>query len=150
MKKLPQYHSLVGDEVSRTKGFFYIGRSQKIDKVKGDAYGTKYGISGWRHDAECYKVGITKNLQSRLSNYKTEILDFEYLKTWEVKAYKHLESTIINNHYKAGFESYGSEWFIGNKEQYNDLIKEVEWLIDNTYYQKNNRYYSLYGGGGKK
>ena len=73
-----------------------------------------------------YKIGVTKNTETRLFYYRKEYPEFKFIKVFETKHPYLIESMVKENYYKDGFSNYGSEWYEGLTE------KEGQLLIDSV------------------
>lgn len=147
IKQLPEYYCLSSAIQKDTKTTFYIGTSDLISEKKTDIFNTKYGINTLICDKEkvqIFKIGVTKNLETRLKYYNKEISDFRIIKSWNIKNPTELEQRLIEDNYKDDFSTYGSEWFWDVENQLSEFIEKVEWYIENTYTPHNNGYTQLY------
>ncbi|WP_165929281.1 GIY-YIG nuclease family protein [Flavobacterium hiemivividum] len=147
IKQLPEYYCLSSAIQKDTKTTFYIGTSDLISEKKTDIFNTKYGINTLICDKEkvqIFKIGVTKNLETRLKYYNKEISDFRIIKSWNIKNPTELEQRLIEDNYKDDFSTYGSEWFWDVENQLSEFIEKVEWYIENTYTPHNYGYTQLY------
>lgn len=148
LKELPENYYLAYPESNDNKKFFYVGTSDLISKHRTDVFNTNYGIDTLTTDSEnvrIFKIGITKDLKTRLSYYHKEITDFRILKSWNVKNPKTLEQAIVSNFAKSDYESFGREWFWDTNSHFEKILtEEIEWLIENSYTEVKSGYEYLF------
>jgi len=150
IKKLPlEDYFLCGlDAKKDRKKVLYLGTSDLISEHRTDIFNTKYAISKLIcpscDKAQILKIGVTKDLDTRLKYYHKEIKDFRILKSWNIKNPTTLEQRIVSDNYKNGFTSYGSEWFWDTRDDKEGLISEIEWYIENSYHAVRNGYKTIF------
>lgn len=147
LKELPQQYYLSHPIPNDTKKIFYVGTSDLISEHKTDIFKTNYGIFTLvceKKDSKIYKIGVTKDLNTRLKYYHKEISDFRIIKSWNIKNPKTLESAILSYYDKSDYDSFGSEWFWDTNSFFDNLIEQIEWFIENSYTKVGNHYEYLF------
>lgn len=147
LKKLPKEYYLTAPVPKDNKKIFYIGTSDLISINKTDIFRTNYGIDtiiNSNPDCKIYKIGVTKDLNTRLNYYKKEITDFRIIKSWEIENPMTLEEAIIGYYEKSDFDSFGREWFWDNINYFDKFLERIEWFIENTYTKVPKGYLKLF------
>ena len=147
LKELPKEYYLSYPEAKDNKKVFYLGTSDLISEHKTDIFKTNYGIytlDNENKNSKIYKIGVTKDINTRLKYYQKEITDFRIIKSWNIKNPITLEKAIINYYEKSDFESFGSEWFWDTTNFLEQFIEQIEWFIENSYTEVQNKYVPLF------
>lgn len=147
LKELPKEYYLCYPEDKDNKKVFYLGTSDLISEHKTDIFKTNYGISTLYNEnkySKIYKIGVTKDINTRLKYYQKEITDFRIIKSWNIKNPTTLEKAIISYYEKSDFESFGSEWFWDTTNFLEKFIEQIEWFIENSYTEVQNKYVPLF------
>lgn len=125
------------------KGYLYVAESISINTHKKDIYNTKYGIPNFTRTSNkrCIKIGYTKNIVNRMSQYNKDIPDLKLIHKWKIKHPRYLESILIEEYRESNF---GGEWFIMSNEEVSNLISSIVDYVDHSYTVKNEQYVKLY------